>query len=119
MNSNTKKTLEALLVGGVLVVSMSNAHSAVVCTTGAGISLGGDAASTSFVKTVFTPKCSANSVVDIVDLGPSFGAMGASTKGNQIYGGSTEGGGVTLCTTFGAWKTIDGKATASAGCGDL
>ena len=115
MNPNTKKTLEAVLVGGVLVVSLNAQADIVVCTTGVGQSIGGNAASTSFVKTVFTPKCSANSVVDIIDAGASFGVRGASTKGNQIYGGSTEGGGVTMCTTFGAWPGI-GTTTASAGC---
>jgi hypothetical protein len=116
MNSNTKKSLEAILVGGVLVVSL-NAHAQnaqqQVCSTGGGTAL--TAGGTSFVKTVFTPKCSANSVVTVVDDGASFGVRGASTKGNQIYGGSTEGGGVTMCTTFGTWNGV-GTATSSAGC---
>ena len=114
MNSNTKKALEAVLVGGVLVVSLNNAaHAVTACTTGVATAVQGS--NTAFVKTTFTPKCSANVAVDVIDTGAQFGVKGASAKGNQIYGGSSEGGSVSMCTTFGgSMGTL--TATSSAGC---
>lgn len=113
MNITTKKTLEAVLVGGVLVVSLNSAYAASACDTGTMSTIATSAGS--FVKTQFTPKCSANTVVDVLDSGATFTVQGASRKGNQVYGGSTEGGGVTMCSTFGAvFPSI--AATASTGC---
>ena len=113
MNSNTKKTLEAVMLGGVLVVTLSNATAAQICNIGTASYVSGAAGT--FVKTSFAPKCSANTLVDAVDNTASFGVKSASVKGNQYYGGSTEGGGVTMCSQITGIPTLQ-TANGGTGC---
>jgi hypothetical protein len=113
MNSNTKKTLEAVMLGGVLVVTLNSAMATQVCNLSTGSYMPGAAGT--FVKTSFAPKCSANTLVDAVDNTTSFGVKSASVKGNQYYGGSTEGGGVTMCSQITGTPTLQ-TANGGTGC---
>lgn len=91
---DSKKIIHAAVLGSTLVVSMQ-AMSATICSNGAASQVD----SGTFVKAAFTPKCSANVLVDGAD-GADFGVKSASTKGKTIYGGSTAGGAISICTTF-------------------
>lgn len=97
-----RKTIEAIALGGALVVTVGSAFlpmdavaaTGTACnnsTTGSGSAISGDSAS--FAKTNFTPKCSPNTVVKYNDAGNAFAVQGASLKGNVVYGSSSEGGG--------------------------
>ncbi len=100
--------------------SVSFAASSAVCATGTGTAVG--SSTTTFVKTGFTPKCSANTSV-YFDQGNTAAAIGAiSTKGNQSFGGHTQGGAVTKyadcpttgCTTTQAGAAADASMTAAS-----
>lgn len=97
---NSKKTIEALMLGGALVVSVGGmltpmvAEAATICnlsTTGIGSVVTGD--TSSFVKIDFAAKCSPNTVVKFSQSNQAFAAQGGSKKGNTVYGSSSEGGG--------------------------
>jgi hypothetical protein len=86
-----------------------------VCTTGGGTLIEGAAAN--FVKTSFTPKCSANTSVGFVQNSNAAGVGAISTKGNQIFAGHTNGGAVVKvndCTTC-AQANATGAATTALG----
>ena len=97
---NSKKTVEALMLGGALVVSLGGlmspmvANAATICnlsTDGNGSVVTGD--TSSFVKVDFKAKCSPNTVVKFSQSSQAFAAQGGSKKGNTVYGSSSEGGG--------------------------
>lgn len=95
---DAKKVAEVVLLGGSLVMSLAslNAVAADACTAGSGVQVSG--ASASFVKTSFTPKCSTGTTVIVNDASSDFFVAGASAKGARVFGGSTAGGGVTMCS---------------------
>ena len=107
-----KKIIVALSLCAVSAVSM--AASSAICTTGTGSQVAGG---TDFVKSSFTPKCSANTSVAF-DQSANSAAVGAiSTKGNQIFGGHTNGGAVAKLSTGGdcaASGCVAGDATTAA-----
>lgn len=112
-----KKIIVAVSLCAVSAVSM--AASSAICTTGTGSQVTGG---TDFVKSSFTPKCSANTSVAF-DQSANSAAVGAiSTKGNQIFGGHTNGGAVAKtadCATSGcvasdATSAADAQLTASS-----
>lgn len=105
-----KQVLHAAILGGALVVSLS-ASAVTICSGAAGN--GSTVTSGTFVKAAFTPKCSANTLVDGMD-GTDYGVKGLSSKGKSIYGGSTQGGGVSLCTTF--TGAASAPTATTAGC---
>lgn len=126
---NSKKKVEAVLLGGALIVTLggallsSGAYAAgEVCslsTTGIGETVTGDV--TSFVKVSFAAKCSPNTVVRFVQTSQAFAAQGGSKKGNFRYGSSSEGGGGAkqCATTTEADPTanvIVPNASATDGC---
>ena len=102
---NGKKTVEAIVLGSALVVSMGSLMSPVQAATGNACSLGVAAASVpgatagSFVKNSFVPKCSSNVNVTFNDDGTNFAVHAGSKKGSFMYGGSTDGGKVDQCST--------------------
>jgi hypothetical protein len=51
--------------------------------------------SAGFIKTDFTPKCSANTIVMWEDTAASAAVGGISTKGNEVFTGHTAGGAVS------------------------
>lgn len=112
----SKKIIEALMVGGVLVISGANhlafAANTQVCNEGTASSV----ASGSFIKQAFTPKCSANVTVNINDVDATVAAVaGMSKKGAHMYGGSTEGGKVEACSS-GSSMSYTAPVAGSAGC---
>lgn len=54
----------------------------------------GKADGTTFVRVTFTPKCSANTLVDYEDQTTNFAVAAGSLKGKATFIGSTAGGGV-------------------------
>lgn len=108
---DTKKSLEAVVLGGVLMMSMQSAFAAAACTAGAAGTI--TAGTTLFVKTAFSPKCSANVTVDVVDSTTSLSVKSASSKGKTYFGGTTEGGGISACGTF---TTMGGITASTSGC---
>ena len=98
-NISMKNVVMASVLAISAVTSMSaNAANVAVCSggaagSGASFASGG---STSFVKTEFTTKCSANVFMDADDRTATLFTVGsASIKGKKYYGGSTAGGAVT------------------------
>lgn len=86
-----------IVMGGVIAMGMaSNAYAVEACnaTTGA-VSVTGNP--TSFIRDGFTPRCSANVVVNFLQDGTRVDVRGASSKGMHTFGGSSEGGGVLQC----------------------
>lgn len=95
--------MKKLIIGlSVCVVSsFAIAAPAAVCSNaaGSGTAVTGDA--NNFVKTTFTPKCSANTHVYIDQSASAAGVGSISLKGNQIFGGHTSGGAVSKLPTNG------------------
>ena len=112
MKSNARKAIYASVVGTVVVMSGA-AQAAAICggTAGNGSAISG---STDFIKVTFTPKCSNNVLLDGIDSAAAYFVKSASTKGKTVYGGATNAGTVTVCTTF---TTAPSGVTASTGDG--
>lgn len=98
--------MKKIILGSVLAaasISSFNANAGTVtqavcsgtspAANGAAIAPGG------FVKTGFTPKCSANVFLAADDMTTYYGAGAASGKGKNVFQGSTAGGGVRASTT--------------------
>lgn len=111
-----KKTAEIAMLGGALVLSLASlgAQAATGCAAGVGSSVTGN--NTNFVKSTFTPKCSASTTVNYTDGGSDFGVQGASAKGKTVYGASTAGGQVTGCTTVNSGSPSVGTPSGTNGC---
>lgn len=72
---------------------------------------------TKFVRVGFTPKCSANTLVDYSDQVTNFAVAAGSKKGKSTFIGSTAGGGVTKsgdCPASGCTSTELGTALSAA-----
>jgi hypothetical protein len=105
-----KVILASVLAAAAMSASMSvqaASSSQVFCSGTAGSGAAATiTASTNFVKSVFTPKCSANTHVTGVD-GDSYYAVGAgSVKGKTRYAGGSGGGAVVAA----------GSCSAATGC---
>lgn len=113
---NGKKLCEVAMIGGSLVLSLASmeAMATAACAAGVGTSITGT--STAFIKTGFNMKCSSNVDVDYTDSGAALGVRGRSAKGRTLYGGSSEGGSVSVCTVGPVSAPAVGTATATAGC---
>jgi len=119
--------MKKIILGGVLAIAAAasmSANAATVCSGGiakAGASI--NSVATGFVKTAFTPKCSANVLLNGVDISSTLYAVSAgSGKGKKVFVGSSAGGSVcnlpansdcpsTGCTTA---QITDARATAEA-----
>ena len=66
-----------------------------------------------FIKTGFTPKCSANTHVTGEDGGSYFRVGSGSTKGKTRFGGSSAGGGVISAGTCAATGCAVSDATTA------
>lgn len=111
-----KKTAEIVMLGGALVLSLASmgAQAAAGCTAGTVGTITG--AASNFVKSTFSPKCSASTYVNYTDGGSDFGVQGSSAKGKVYYGASTAGGTVTGCSTASSAITGAGTPSATNGC---
>ena len=98
-----KQIAHALMVGGVLVVSMAAQQPAfaavtVACNQGTAAEVAG--ATTNFVVQAFTPKCSANVDVSFNDISTTKATVKSmSSKGMHNFGGSSDGGSIKACET--------------------
>lgn len=96
-----KKEILALGVGLVAVVAASSVNAANVCSGGPGGSNAGSAisAGSNFVKVQFTPKCSANVILNFTENAVAAGVSSGSTKGRNVFSGGTNGGSVKSAAT--------------------
>jgi hypothetical protein len=98
-----KKVILASVLAATAVSMTNNANAAAVTGTicnaataagnGTGVAIG-TGTDNNFVKTAFTPKCSANTFVVGEDGGTYFRTGSASQKGKNRFAGSSAGGGV-------------------------
>lgn len=124
-----KNTIEAVALGSALVVTIgstalpfdavaANGTACSLSTTGIGSTISGG--SDSFLKVAFTARCSPNTVVNYNDNGTAVGVRGASSKGNILYGATSEGGGGAVwCSspsTNTAYYSSVGNPSPTDGC---
>jgi len=84
--------MKKLIIALCLSVASSASMAATVCAAGTATAV---ASSTSdFVRTGFTPRCSANTQADFQQNTNAAAVGAASTKGNQSFGGHSNGGAV-------------------------
>ena len=111
--------MKKVILGSVLLMAVAqSAHATTqsICT-GASAAANGTAvtANTStFVKTSFTPKCSANVHMVGDDLANYYGAGAISSKGKNVFQGSTAGGGVKASGSCAATGCVSGDAVTAA-----
>ncbi len=110
----TNKIVEALILGGVLVVSLGSQTAAAqvdACAEGAPKKV---TAGTNFIQQEFTPKCSAGVTVSVNDSSTiAAGVHGMSKKGMHSFGGDVVGGSVKACET----SSVADKAPAASATG--
>jgi hypothetical protein len=102
--------MKKIFVGLALCLGSSFSMAGTVCAAGAGTAVTGVA--TNFVKSTFTPKCSANTQVDFQQDASNAAVGSVSTKGNQVFGGHTNGGAVVSTGAYSG--TTDAAALAAA-----
>ena len=106
--------MKKLIIGLSLCALSSMAAAALVCTTGTagpGTAITGDP--NNFVKTSFTPRCSANTRVDFLQNASTGAAGSISTKGNQVFSGHSNGAAVAGVACAAA-ACVEGEATTAA-----
>lgn len=91
--------MKKIIIGLSLCVASASSMAAAVCAAGTATAVA--SSTTDFVKTGFTPKCSQNTWVNFDQDTANGGVGSASSKGNQVFGGHTNGGAVTKLTTGG------------------
>jgi hypothetical protein len=98
--------MKKIILASVLVAAASSAYSAASQTfcggtagSGQAVTLGSAAATSDFVKSTFTPKCSANTFVSGEDLGSAYRVGSTSSKGKTRYAGGAGGGAVVAAGT--------------------
>ncbi len=88
--------MNKLIIALCLGVASSASMAAAVCEGGAATAVASDNAvpRVAFVTTGFTPRCSANTQVDFQQNASAAAVGAASSKGNQAFGGHSNGGAV-------------------------
>ncbi|MEF8719839.1 MAG: hypothetical protein V5B44_19835 [Candidatus Accumulibacter necessarius] len=95
MSNISMKNVVMASVLAISAVTSLSANAVTVCTGGGATNGASFASGTNFVKTAFTPKCSANVFLDGTETNATLFKVGsASIKGKKYYGGSTAGGAV-------------------------
>lgn len=101
-----KKSIVSLILGAATTVLVTNsALAATACSGGSGTAVAAETDGTKFVRVAFTPKCSANTLVNYTDQVTNFAVAAGSSKGKTTFIGSTVGGGVVA------------SGTCASGCG--
>lgn len=115
-----KKLLILSFVAASAVSSMANATQVCSGATAAanGTAVNPASPTAEFVKVAFTPKCSANTLVNYTENATAFGVAAGSLKGKNVFSGGTSGGGVkavAACPTSGctATEVTDAVATTA------
>lgn len=103
-----KKLIIALCLG----VASSASMATTVCSAGTATAVA--SSTTDFVRTGFTPRCSANSLVDFTQDTNAAAVGAVSSKGNQIFGGHSNGGAVESTGTCAAAACTITEAAAAA-----
>lgn len=114
-----KKLIITLAFGIAAAGTSSVVFAAVACTgtAGSGTAVTGATDGTKFVQVGFTPKCSANTLVDYTDQVTSFAVAAGSKKGKSTFIGNTAGGAVAKsggCPSSGCTATELGTALTAA-----
>lgn len=106
-----KKIIVALCLGTLASASMA----ATVCDGGTATAVASDVTPrTKFVLTGFTPRCSTNTQVSFEEDANAAAVGAASTKGNQSFGGHSNGGAVEKVADSAAGYTNAAAALAAA-----
>ena len=71
-----------------LVIAPIQAYAAIACSAGTATAVPGSG--TNFVKTTFTPACSANVDAHYLQDATNFAVQAGSAKGRTVYGGTTK-----------------------------
>lgn len=114
-----KKIVAILALGLASGLTATGAFAATACsgTSGNGTAVAGAADGTTFVRVGFTPKCSANVLLQYTDQQTNFAVAAGSSKGKSTFIGSTSGGGVTKdanCPTTGCTSSEVGTSLGNA-----
>ncbi len=113
-------TMKKIILSSVMAVtaisSMNAAHATSQSICASPTSAGNGTAPTvgSFIKTAFTPKCSANVYLVGDDMNTYYGAGSASSKGKNIFQGSSAGGGVAASGSCAATGCTSANAQTAA-----
>ncbi len=87
--------MKKIIVALSLCVASAASMAATVCAGGTATAVASDSSPrTKFVATGFTPRCSANTQVDFQEDASAAAVGATSTKGNQSFGGHSNGGAV-------------------------
>jgi hypothetical protein len=90
-----KTTLSVgILAAAALVPAMASAADACTGTAGNGTQVDGVTDGTAFVRVTFTPKCSANVLLQYSQTATSIAVASASKKGKNAFKGNSAGGSV-------------------------
>ncbi|MBL8480279.1 MAG: hypothetical protein JNK59_13310 [Sterolibacteriaceae bacterium] len=104
-----KKLIIALCLG----VASSASMAATVCAAGTATAVA--SSTTDFVRTGFTPRCSANTQADFQQNANSAAVGAASAKGNQSFGGHSNGGAVEkVADSASGYADVAAALTAAA-----
>ena len=109
--------LAASAISAVSLDANAATGTAAICAgpAAAGVGTSVAAATDSFVKVDFTPKCSTNVHLIANDQNTYYGVGSASTKGKTAWVGSTAGGGITKDSDCAATGCTSAKAVTAAG----
>lgn len=116
-------TMKNVIMGSVLAVAAAtslsaNAAAQTVCSGGVAANGNQVVSGTNFVKVAFTPKCSANVMLQGNDLSATvYLVSSASVKGKTTFNGSSVGGAVTKygeCSASPCTPTEVGTALTNA-----
>lgn len=75
--------------------------------------VGGDTSGTYFVRTPFNPTCSPNTHMTYEQTSAELWAAAASTKGGNVFGGSTNGGSTKSLAACNGGKTCGSNTTTA------
>lgn len=110
-----KKFLFAGCAALLSSVVLAQAGPTAVCTaTGKPAAVvGGDTSGTYFVRSNFNPTCSPNTHMTYEQTSAELWAAAASTKGGNVFGGSTNGGSTKALAPCNQGKTCGDQTTAA------
>lgn len=113
-----KKLFVSLALGAAAATATTSALAVDACTgtAGNGSAVTGAADGTKFVRTTFTPKCSANVLLQYTDQTTTFAVAAGSKKGKSTFIGNTAGGAVKVsatCASSGCSSEVGTALTAA------
>jgi hypothetical protein len=108
-----KKT--GLLIGAALVTISSSLFAADTACSAASSATSGSVNSGSFIVNAFSMKCSKNVHLGHIESTTAVGVCAGSSKGNKMYGGSSEGGAIAESTSAYTGQAM-GTINTTTGC---